>query len=88
VDPLPLEETVAFIESAPHSSQALLLFALISTLAVDQGGHMFKLIKLREMEPATRRLAFSLMEMMAEGGNRGPQWEDALARINKALRNS
>ncbi len=81
-----LEQTVAAIEAAPESQQALLLYALISTLAVEKAGCMFKLTKLREMDADTRQLAYELMERMARGQNSGEPWEQALARIERAIR--
>ncbi len=81
-----LADAVAAIEAAPESQQALLLYALISTLAVEKAGCMFKLTKLREMDADTRQLAYGLMEFMARGQNRGEPWEQALARIEHAIR--
>ena len=81
-----LEEVVQRVEAAPESSQALLLYALVSTLAIEKAGCMFKLTKLREMEPETRRLAYGLMELMAREENRGPAWEQARSRIDEAVR--
>ncbi len=81
-----LEQAVAAIEAAPESQQALLLYALISTLAVEKAGCMFKLTKLREMDADTRQFAYGLMERMARGGNSGTAWEQALARIERAIR--
>lgn len=81
-----LEQVVQRVEAAPESSQALLLYALVSTLAIEKAGCMFKLTKLREMEPETRRLAYGLMELMAREENRGPAWEQARSRIDEAVR--
>lgn len=81
-----LEKAAAFIEANPKSAQSLLLYALVSTLTVERGGYLFKLIKLREMDAATRRLAYELMEHMAEGGNTGPEWDAFVERINEAVR--
>ena len=81
-----LEQVVQRVEAAPESSQALLLYALISTLAIEKAGCMFKLTKLREMEPETRQLAYGLLELMAREENRGPAWEQARSRIDEAVR--
>lgn len=83
-----LEQVVQRVEAAPESSQALLLYALVSTLAVEKAGCMFKLTKLREMEPDTRRLAYELMEVMAREENRGPAWDEARSRMDSAVRGS
>ena len=81
-----LDRVAAHIEAAPQSAQALLLYALLSTLAHEGSGCMFKLTKLRDMEPATRELAYALMELMAEGGNSGGDWDATLARVDTAIR--
>ena len=81
-----LDRVVEVVEAAPESSQALLLYALMSTLAIEKAGCMFKLTKLREMDPETRRLAYGLMELMAQERNRGPDWEQARGRIDEAIR--
>lgn len=81
-----LEQVVAAVEGAPESQQALLLYALVSTLAVEKAGCMFKLTKLREMDPETRQLAYALMERMARGENAGGAWEHARERIERAIR--
>lgn len=81
-----LEQVVRTVEAAPESSQALLLYALLSTLAVEKAGCMFKLNKLREMEPQIRQLAYQLMECMAREENRGEAWEQARHRVDTAIR--
>jgi len=81
-----LERTTALIEAEPESARALTLYALVSTLAIERSGCMFKLTKLRDLDPEARRLAYGLMELMARGGNRGPDWEQALERIHTAVR--
>ncbi len=74
------------IEAAPQEAQSLLLYALLSTLAHERSGCMFKLTKLREMQPETREMAYGLMELMAAGGNSGAAWDEALARVDAAMR--
>lgn len=81
----PLEQTLERVETEPRSGQSLLLYALIKTLSVPQGGHAYLLTKLREMEPRTRRLAYGLMEMMARGYNARPEWSEAVARMDRAM---
>lgn len=82
----PLARAVALIEADPRSGQALLLYALLRTLATEQGGHMYMLKKLREFNPENRQLAYALMDLMAAGGNCGPAWEQALERIDMAVK--
>lgn len=81
-----LEDVVALVQSNPHSGSSLLLYALVSTLRMEKGGHMFMLSKLRDLQPGHRRLAYGLMELMATGGNRGEEWEAALEAMDRALR--
>jgi hypothetical protein len=80
-----LEEVVKTIEASPRSGQALLLFALAKTLDVPKTGHMYMLKKLQEMDAETRRLAYGLMELMAQQGNQDDDWNKAIARMEKAI---
>jgi hypothetical protein len=81
-----LQEVVERVVADPHGGSSLMLYALTSTLRMERTGYLYTLRKLREMDPPTRRLAYGLMELMAEGGNRGPEWEEALARMDSAIR--
>lgn len=76
------------IETEPQSGQALLLFGLVSTLATAKTGHVYLLNKLVQMQPATRQLAYALMEYMAQGGTQSEAWQTACERINRAFTNS
>ena len=80
-----LGEVVKLIEATPRSGQALLLFALAKTLDVPKTGHMYMLRKLQEMDAETRRLAYGLMELMAQQGNQGDIWNRAIARMEAAI---
>ena len=80
-----LEQVVKVIEATPRSGQALLLFALAKTLDVPKTGHMYMLKKLQEMDTETRRLAYGLMELMAQQGNQGDDWNKAIARMEAAI---
>ena len=82
-----LQEVTALITTDPHSGAALNLYALISTLRMDKTGYMFMLRKLRDLAPENRQLAYRLMEFMAEGGNEGEVWEQALLQMDEAVRN-
>lgn len=81
-----LQEVVDLVKADPHGGASLVLYALVSTLRMEKGGYMYMLRKLRDMNPQQRRLAYGLMELMAEGGNRGPDWERALAEMDAAVR--
>lgn len=81
-----LQEVTELIEADPHSGTALNLYALMSTLRMEKSGYMYMLRKLRDLEPEQRQLAYRLMELMAQGGNVGEAWEQALARMDEAVR--
>lgn len=83
-----LEDIVKSIETSPRSGQALLLFALAKTLDVPKTGHMYMLKKLQEMDAETRRLAYGLMELMAQRGNQGEEWNKATSRMETAIQSS
>ncbi len=86
MDFTPLHDTLSRIESDPRSGQSLLLYALVKTLAIPQGGHNYMLTKLKEMEPGTRQLAYGLMELMAQGAYTKEEWQLAEAKMDKAIR--
>lgn len=81
-----LDSLVAEIAAAPQSAAALTLYALVSTLELEQAGALYKLVKLRDLSAGQRQLAYHLMEMMAEGRNRGEAWQQAKARMDALVR--
>ncbi len=81
-----LEEVLQQVRSAPHGATSLVLYALVNTLEHEAAGCLFKLTKLRDLDAEGRRLAYGLMELMAEGGNRGEAWDDAKARMDELIR--
>ncbi|HSJ49341.1 MAG TPA: hypothetical protein VLA26_10875 [Gammaproteobacteria bacterium] len=81
-----LREITELLEADPHSGTALNLYALMSTLRMEKSGYMYMLRKLRDLAPEQRQLAYRLMELMARGGNTGEEWEQALARMDEAVR--
>ena len=81
-----LEEVLEQIQSAPHSATSLVLYALVNTLEYEAAGCLFKLTKLRDLDARGRRLAYGLMELMAEGGNRGEAWNEAKSRMDELIR--
>jgi hypothetical protein len=81
-----LRQVVDLIRANPHGGTSLNLYALVSTLRMDKGGHMYILRKLRDLSPEHRKLAYGLMELMAEHGNQGPEWEAALQAMDEAVR--
>lgn len=82
-----LDELIGVVEAAPHAAVSLTLYALVSTLEYEQAGYLFKLAKLRDLDAPHRKLAYGLMELMAEGGNRGDGWESAKRRLDELIRN-
>lgn len=80
-----LQEIVEIIAAAPHSATALTLYALVSTLEYESAGCLFKLTKLRDMDPRHRTLAYALMDLMAEGANKGQQWQQAKRRMDELV---
>ena len=83
-----LNKVYNVIKAAPHSAQSLLLFALMKTLDIPKGGHMYMLGKLKEMTPDTRELAFGLMKVMAEDKTQDDEWKDKVQMIESAIRNN
>lgn len=83
-----LEEVYTIIKESPHSGQSLLLFALMKTLDIQKGGHMYLLAKLKDMEPATRQLAYGLMELMCDNQTLSEEWQIALQKIESAIRSN
>jgi hypothetical protein len=81
-----LQQVVDLIKSDPRSGSSLNLYALIGTLRMEQGGYMYTLRKLRDLNPQHRRLAYGLMELMAVHGNQGEAWEAALQAVDEAVR--
>ncbi len=80
-----LNNTLAHIENDARSGQSLLLYALVKTLSIPQGGHSYLLTKLKEMAPQTRQLAYGLMELMAQGATAKPEWKEAEQRMDRAI---
>ena len=83
-----LNKVYDVIKAAPHSGQSLLLFALMKTLDIPKGGHMYMLGKLKDMTPENRELAFGLMRLMAENKIQDDEWKDKVQMIESAIRNN
>lgn len=81
-----LDEVLAQVRSAPHGATSLVLYALVNTLEHESAGCLFRLTKLRDLDAEGRRLAYGLMELMAEGGNRGEIWDKARMRMDELIR--
>ncbi|GAB4292696.1 MAG: hypothetical protein Kow0096_07810 [Thiohalomonadaceae bacterium] len=85
MDISPLHTARDRIQADPRSGQSLLLYALIKTLSIPQGGHAYLLTKLKEMNPDTRQLAYALMELMVQGGAANKEWHEAVAQMDAAI---
>jgi hypothetical protein len=81
-----LDRVVDEIAAAPQSAAALTLYALVSTLEFEQAGFLFKLIKLRDLTPEQRKLAYQLIELMAQNANAGIEWDRAKERMDNLVR--
>jgi hypothetical protein len=81
-----LEKVVEIIKADPHGGLSLKLYALVSTLKMENSGYMYMLRKLRDLSAEHRQLAYGLMELMARDGNRGEAWEAALQAMDQAIR--
>ncbi|MGB5405223.1 MAG: hypothetical protein WBN08_08545 [Thiogranum sp.] len=81
-----LENIVEIIEADPHGGLSLNLYALVSTLKMENSGYMYMLRKLRDLSAEHRELAYGLMELMARNGNRGEAWEAAVQAMDQAIR--
>lgn len=81
-----LHQALLVIEAAPHSAAALTLYALVNTLEYERAGCLFKLTKLRDLEPPTRRIAYGLMERMAAGDHLDADWQAVKARMDALVR--
>jgi hypothetical protein len=74
------------VAQEPHSGQALMLFALVKTLDIEQGNHMYTLGKLKDFSAENRQLAYQLMEMMATGQTGDEEWNRLLASMENIIR--
>lgn len=83
-----LQQVVDLIQADPHGGVSLNLYALVSTLKMEKGGYMYMLRKLRDLSPEHRRLAYGLMELMAENGNQGETWDAAVNAMDEAVRSA
>jgi len=81
-----LNQLVKLISADPHSADSLGLYALASTMRMEQTGYLYTLRKLRDLNPEHRQLAYELMELMAQQGNEGAAWNAALQAMDAAVR--
>ena len=82
-----LESVIAVIRQAPQSAPALILYALVTTLAFEKSGCLFKLDKLRDLDDQHRQLAYQLIEVMVRKENTSEQFERARQTMDDIVRN-
>ena len=81
-----LDKVIEVVSRDSHSGQSLLLFALMATLNVEKGGHMYMLSKLKEFSEENRPLAYGLMELMAQGKVGDEAWQRAYSKVESTIR--
>ena len=81
-----LDKITQQIVNDPRSGQSLLLFALLATLNVEKGGHLYMLAKLKEFTPENRQLAYAVIELMANNEVGNDAWNQAYAKMETAIR--
>ncbi|MEE9342047.1 MAG: hypothetical protein V3V12_00260 [Gammaproteobacteria bacterium] len=84
--PETLVKLVDRVRKNPASAESLSLYALVCTLKMEKGGHMYMLRKLRELTPEGRLLAYDLMELMAEKKNAGEAWDNTIGLLDNLIR--
>ena len=83
-----LSKLTAIIRQEPHSARALILYALVNTLAYEKSGCLFKLDKLRDLDASDRQLAYQLMEIMAERENQSEKFTAARQEMDEIVRSA
>ena len=81
-----LASTTARVAAAPESAGALTLYALCCTLEQERTGCLFRLVKLRDLDPADRALAYGLMELSASGEVGTAGWQAFKDRLDGLIR--
>ena len=81
-----LQKVHDIVKQAPHSAQALMLFALAKTLDTEKGNHMYTLGKLKDMTAENRQLAYQLIEIMASNQSHDEHWRRMLADMDAIIR--
>lgn len=82
-----LQAALAAIAARPHGASALTLYALVNTLEFQRAGCLFKLAKLRDLDPEHRPIAYGLMEALATGQVGDADWQRAKSRMDTLIRN-
>lgn len=80
-----LERVVKLIEAAPDRGVPLVFYGLIKMMTLDQRGCVFGLARLRDLDCDQRQLAYDLMELYVAGGNRTPEWAEAVRHLDAVV---
>ncbi len=80
-----IERIIAPIESAPRSGQALLLYGLVRSVVASGDRALLALDRLPQLSVENRALVYELLEAYASGGIAGPEWDAALARLDRII---
>ena len=83
-----LSEVTEIIRQEPHSASALILYALVNTLAYEKSGCLFKLDKLRDLDNRHRQLAYQLIEIMVRQENQGEKFATARQEMDELVRSA
>ncbi len=83
-----LSAVIDVIKKEPHSAAALILYALVNTLAYEKSGCLFKLDKLRDLDEAHRQLAYELVEIMVRHENQADAFTAARQRMDEIVRSA
>ena len=81
-----LSAVIEIVRQAPHSAPALILYALVNTLAYEKSGCLFKLDKLRDLDESHRQLAYQLIEIMVRQENRTEAFDKAREEMDEIVR--
>lgn len=81
-----LTRVAEIISAEPSSSQALILYALVNTLAYEKSGCLFKLDKLRDLTAENRKLAYALVDIMARDHRSESLFHSFKADMDKIVR--
>ena len=83
-----LSQVTAVISRQPHSADALILYALVNTLAYEKSGCLFKLDKLRDLDEVNRQLAYQLIEIMVRRENQSEAFVAARQQMDELVRSA
>lgn len=83
-----LADVMDIIRQDPHSAAALILYAIVNTLAYEKSGCLFKLNKLRDLDEKNRQLAYQLFEIMVRQENQSGVFDSARQQMDDIVRSA